>query len=65
MPLRRWTRAPRLAYAMRTPLGGFARVPAAPELGRATGRESVLLSVVAVSFKNYTRMATTLVIANV
>ncbi|MFT8542702.1 heparinase II/III family protein, partial [Acetobacter sp.] len=30
MPLRRWTRAPRLAYAMRNPLGGFARVPAAP-----------------------------------
>ena len=30
MPLRRWTRGPRLAYAMRNPLGGFARVPAAP-----------------------------------
>ncbi|MCP1230629.1 heparinase II/III family protein [Acetobacter indonesiensis] len=32
MPLRRWTRNTRLALAMRNPLGGFGRVPAAPAL---------------------------------
>lgn len=30
MPLRRWTRTARLAYAMRNPLGGFGRVPEGP-----------------------------------
>ncbi|QEO16511.1 heparinase II/III family protein [Acetobacter vaccinii] len=32
MPLRRWTRGARLIYAMRNPLGGFTRVPAAPSI---------------------------------
>lgn len=32
MPLRRWTRDARLTFAMRNPLGGFSRVPAAPAL---------------------------------
>ncbi|GBQ06075.1 heparinase II/III family protein [Acetobacter cerevisiae] len=32
MPLRRWTRDARLTFAMRNPLAGFSRVPAAPAL---------------------------------
>ncbi|GBR57209.1 hypothetical protein AA18889_1054 [Acetobacter senegalensis DSM 18889] len=49
MPLRRWTRGARLAYAMRNPLGGFARVPAAPAValrdlwsGNAAGGEQLV-----------------------
>ncbi|ANA13423.1 heparinase II/III family protein [Acetobacter oryzifermentans] len=49
MPLRRWTRGARLAYAMRNPLGGFARVPAAPAValrdlwsGNAAGGERLV-----------------------